>query len=871
MPSPRSIRLCRRALTALFLTVLPGAAAWAADLYRFAPPAAWIGQQTPDYTAPEPQGSTANGTYFLVVDRQSNITDIGDDSYAHIATRVSSEAAVSDESSISLQVDPLYQTIDLHFLRIIRAGKAIDARKDARITALPEETQLQARVYNGSYNIDILLADVRIGDVVEYAYTMHSRGMLYRGHFGASMPVAWKVPVHWQRTRFRAPRDRPLRALMSDGSPTPAFAIEGNIQELDLIQKDVVPIQSEDDTPSWYSPWPYLQVSDFKDWAQVARETEAFYTRVLQPTPEIREIARQIAAAGGEPEEIALRALQYVQENIRYVSIAIGHGAYQPTVPSKVVQRRYGDCKDKSVLLVSLLRELGIEAQPALVHTRRGRRLPNILPTPFSFDHVIVRMHIGGKTYWADGTRVKQYAALSTDASPDYEHALLLAPGTDALTAIPRPGSNTRPKEISVTLNLSKGTDKPGLLTVVTRYRGGLADDMRPALASSSLEQRRADYLDYTSRYYPGAKSAGPVQIRDDKERDILEVTEKYTLESVFSDNEEDRSELVLHADELYRYAEPMSWNERRAPLALDYPLSVRQQVSVLLPDDWPVKPEKKRILNPAFRFESDVRYSARTLELIYEYEALKDEVSPAELKKYLADRRRFDDDLGYSLSQDKPGSLSSVKESAGLAPVPLLTLICSFALSAWLAVRFLYRWDPVPPEPPAGAKAGIAGWLILPAIGVCIAPLVTASVIVEWLPFINAAMWDALPTVVSEPTRSTAKFAMLAMVACAAPLLATSIVLTALFFRRRSSAPLIFIALIGINAVYDIAAYGWMMAAELNDEGDAGVSLRELIRGLSYAVVWSLYMLQSKRVKATFQRRLREPAPAAENAVAAV
>jgi hypothetical protein len=624
-------------------------------------------------------------------------------------------------------------------------------------------------------------------------------------------------------------------------------------------RRDVPIVPSEDGAPSWYSPWPYLQVSDFSDWNEVARMTYAFYAPILARTPEIAAIASAIKAKGGTPEEIALRALQYVQENVRYVSIAIGHGAFQPTRPVKVVQRRYGDCKDKSVLLVSLLRELGIKAEPALVHSRRGHRLPDTLPTPFAFDHVIVRMEIDGKTYWADGTAVKQYAALSTDASPDFENALLISPASSELTPIPLPGSTTRTKEIEVTLDLRAGIYKPGTLKIVTRYRGGLADEMRPALASNSLEQRRADYLEYTARYYPSAKSAGPLDIRDDEARDVIEVHEHYTLETPFTRNRENRDELVLHADELYRYSDAMSWTERHAPLALDYPTHVIQAVSVLLPEDWPVKHEQNQIQNPAFRYRSDVRYASHTLQLTYEYEALKNEVSPAALKKYLADRKRFDDDLGYWLSQ--PTGEAAAPRNSGLAGIPLLTIVLSLALGAFVAMRVLYRWDPPGPAIPPGSKVGLGGWLIGAAIGVVVTPFITAQVIIDWLPYVKQDVWDGLPGTVPDFFKATAAPVMLAIVAGACLLASAQVALAVAFFRKRTSVPLLFVAVNGFAVWYAMCVTFWVNIARISKDFGGRTLVQNVILCMAYAAAGSAYLFLSKRVKATFQRRYRETA----------
>ena len=105
-----------------------------------------------------------------------------------------------------------------------------------------------------------------------------------------------------------------------------------------------------------------------------------------------------------------LGALQWVQGEIRYFSVSLGESTHRPHDPAWVVQRRYGDCKDKTYLLVSLLRELGIDAQPMLVSLQSRRMPAKLLPSPEVFDHAIVRVRLQGKSYYLDGTRPAQSA-----------------------------------------------------------------------------------------------------------------------------------------------------------------------------------------------------------------------------------------------------------------------------------------------------------------------------------------------------------------------------------------------------------------------------------------------------------------------------
>ena len=61
--------------------------------------------------------------------------------------------------------------------------------------------------------------------------------------------------------------------------------------------------------------------------------------------------------------ERARAALRLVQDQVRYVFVGLDGGNYTPASVADTWQRRYGDCKAKTVMLMALLREMGISAE----------------------------------------------------------------------------------------------------------------------------------------------------------------------------------------------------------------------------------------------------------------------------------------------------------------------------------------------------------------------------------------------------------------------------------------------------------------------------------------------------------------------------
>jgi len=109
------------------------------------------------------------------------------------------------------------------------------------------------------------------------------------------------------------------------------------------------------------------------------------------------EIGSQVDTLSGAKSDVLakIEALYtYVSRQIRYVAIEIGIGGYQPHQALDVYRNKYGDCKDKANLLISMLNHIGLRAYPALVGTRGDVEADPLVPTLATFDHMIVALPV---------------------------------------------------------------------------------------------------------------------------------------------------------------------------------------------------------------------------------------------------------------------------------------------------------------------------------------------------------------------------------------------------------------------------------------------------------------------------------------------
>jgi hypothetical protein len=175
--------------------------------------------------------------------------------------------------------------------------------------------------------------------------------------------------------------------------------------------RNLQPIPVEPESPSIPNLVPRLVVSyapsasttnfrTFKDWTEVSR----WYTELSNPSviidDSIANKARELTAnAKNEFEKI--RAVGTFVQNLQYISIDIGVGrgnGYRPRPSTLVLQRGYGDCKDKANLMRALLKVLKIEAYPVTIYSGDPNYVREEWASPRQFNHCIIAVKVSEET-----------------------------------------------------------------------------------------------------------------------------------------------------------------------------------------------------------------------------------------------------------------------------------------------------------------------------------------------------------------------------------------------------------------------------------------------------------------------------------------
>lgn len=463
------------ALVAIPVMAFAVAVPWVAhadEKPRYAPPAKWV--QVAEIPAP-PEDPQAPAIQALLDDNQSLHEADGSAYYNRRVFKVAKTEGLANAGSRTLTWDPLREKVTLHDLAIIRDGKRIDVLQGGKdVLVLRREKNMERAMLDGRMSASIQIKDLQVGDLVDWSYTQERRDPVVGGRTNDFERMGWTGKIGRYRARLLWDESVPLVWKASTGFPEPKVSRTGKTNELLVDVSGAVAPKPPIGAPARFQRLGELQATTYRGWEDVSIRMAPLYAKaaILAPDSPIRAEAAKIATASTDPKVRAFAALQLVEDKTRYLFLGMGDGGYKPAAADETWSRRFGDCKGKTVLLLALLRELGIEAEPVLVMAGPAADgLDQRTPAAAQFNHVLVRARIDGKSYWLDGTRSGDKGGLDDLLPPPFRWGLPVRMAGATLEPIIQEPLDQANTEITLRLDASSGLDTPAAarLTMVTR------------------------------------------------------------------------------------------------------------------------------------------------------------------------------------------------------------------------------------------------------------------------------------------------------------------------------------------------------------------------------------------------------------------
>lgn len=313
-------------------------------------------------------------------------------------------AAAPQVAERALSYSRDHQTLRLEWVRVLRPDGTVVSDRPAQ----DQEGDLSAALNNPIYSDQrvrrISLAGVAAGTIVDMAYTLEERAPRRAGDFFAQWALNGPVPIRRSRFTLDVPVTLEPRLVERNLIARREETVVGARRSTVWHAEDQQPVPNESFAADSNDLQQWVMLSGPASWNDLAR----WYDSLARPryllSPAVQRAADSVLKARGARTKLdTLRAWhRWVAQDVRYLSVALGIGSYQPRSADEVLSAGAGDCKDKATLFIALLRRAGFDARPVLLN-QSGRLVAGV-PSISQFNHAIAAVRDGASWTYTDLT-----------------------------------------------------------------------------------------------------------------------------------------------------------------------------------------------------------------------------------------------------------------------------------------------------------------------------------------------------------------------------------------------------------------------------------------------------------------------------------
>ncbi|HEV7366928.1 MAG TPA: DUF3857 and transglutaminase domain-containing protein [Gemmatimonadales bacterium] len=443
-----------------------------------------------------------------VVRRETDGTGVS--TYRQV-TQILSAEVVQDYAEHEFSYSPGHQRLTVNWIRVVRPDGTVVSDAPTQVQDSDIPATLADPVYSDTKVRRFSLSGVAPGTIVDWSYTVEERKPFLPGDFSAS----WSVHTGRVTKRSRYLVDLPAAMQPHLVERNLTFRREERVAKgrrtYLWATQDVPRVRPEDFMADSNGVYMSIGLTGAVEWDSIGRWYAGLARDRYQLNDKLRSRLPSLLA-GARTADDTLRAVQrWVAQDIRYVSIALGLGGYQPRSPAEVFATGYGDCKDKATLFVAVVKALGFEAYPVLLNS--GGRVDRELASIAQFDHAITTVERPAGRVYVDLTAdLVPYGELPP--SDQGQFALVVHPdGRSEQVVLPETSPSANLNETHIVGSLSPD----GYVTASYEERGlgSRQYSLRSLFLGPIDSTHRAEFArTIATKIYPGA-DADSLQIFD--------------------------------------------------------------------------------------------------------------------------------------------------------------------------------------------------------------------------------------------------------------------------------------------------------------------------------------------------------------------
>jgi transglutaminase-like putative cysteine protease len=301
-----------------------------------------------------------------------------------------------------------YDTVEVTSLEVIKPdGTTLPVDVAANSKEMIDDSQMSMNIYDPNSKIlQVNIPQLEIGDIVHSITRTTTHRSIIPGEFAEYNVLESQGYIRHITYEVHAPVDKPLkRIFVRDDIPgTIAHSTQNEAGEnsttVDRWEVTNVPRMFEEPAmPAFENVLQRLLVSTTPTWQDVSKwYWNLSKSHLDASTPEMKKTVETLTADRKTDMDKIKAIFYYVSKEIRYMGLTPekDRPGFEPHDVCLTFDKKYGVCRDKAALLVSLLRTAGLNAYPVLINV--GSKKDVDVPEPF-FNHAIVSVDLKDRDY----------------------------------------------------------------------------------------------------------------------------------------------------------------------------------------------------------------------------------------------------------------------------------------------------------------------------------------------------------------------------------------------------------------------------------------------------------------------------------------
>lgn len=343
----------------------------------------------------------------------------------------------------------------------------------------------------------VVCKHLKPGDLIEVEGTQIES--IWRGELGYDIfnthYLSFDDPVYYAKIDIAIPKGTHLNYLTHKFEQEPIRSSNTAFDFYRWERHEIDPLINEDALVDELDLYAYVMTSSMKDWSKVVQWYQDKTYRRLESNYEILEILDSIINQGMSETDKVVAVYDYITKSVKYSYVAFLQSNYIPKRPGLTCSSGIGDCKDVATLMITMLRELDIEAYYVLVKSNQYDH-EDMLPSLY-FDHVIVGYVIDEEMHYADLTT--DYYPYNSLVTMDVGAVgLLIKDNVTETIRLPNDHLNATKNTTKIFSEVTLKKDRSLNMKIAATYPGNAGGNLREIFSRMSDEERRNYIIDNT-------------------------------------------------------------------------------------------------------------------------------------------------------------------------------------------------------------------------------------------------------------------------------------------------------------------------------------------------------------------------------------